>query len=49
MKILCVQICAGLLLAAVNNLVLAQAQPAPQAPTGNAIPVTPDNFNRAEI
>jgi hypothetical protein len=26
----------------------AQAQPVPQAPAGNAIPVTADNFNRAE-
>jgi hypothetical protein len=27
----------------------AQAQPVPQAPAGNAVPVTADNFNRAEI
>jgi hypothetical protein len=25
-----------------------QAQPVPQAPSGNAVPVTADNFNRAE-
>jgi hypothetical protein len=48
MKNLRVQICAGLLLATVNNAALAQAQPAPQAPGGTAIPVTVDNFNRAE-
>jgi hypothetical protein len=47
MKILCVQICAGLLLATTNTASLAQA-PAPQAPAGNAIHVTPDNFTRAE-
>jgi hypothetical protein len=48
MRNLGVQICAGLLVAATTNAALAQAQPAPQAPSGNAIPVTPDNFNRAE-
>ena len=48
MKNLRVQICAGLLLAATNYAALAQAQPAPQAPAGNAVPVTADNFNRAE-
>jgi hypothetical protein len=48
MKNLCIQICAGLLLAAANNAALAQAQPAPQAPAGSTIPVTADNFNRAE-
>jgi hypothetical protein len=37
-----------LLLAATSNAALAQAQPAPQAPAGDAVPVTPDNFNRAE-
>jgi hypothetical protein len=42
------QICAALLLAAANNAALAQAQLAPQAPASNAIPVTVDNFNRAE-
>jgi hypothetical protein len=46
-KNLRVQICAGLLLAAANAA-LAQSQPAPQAPVGNAVPVTADNFNRAE-
>jgi hypothetical protein len=34
-----------LLLAATTT---AFAQPAPQAPAGNAIPVTADNFTRAE-
>ncbi len=48
MKNLRVQICAGLLLAAANNLAFAQTQPTPRAPAGNAIPVTVDNFNRAE-
>jgi hypothetical protein len=48
MKNLRVHVCAGLLLAAVNNGALAQAQSAPQAPTGGAVLVTPDNFNRAE-
>jgi hypothetical protein len=49
MKNLRVQICAGLLLAAVNNnAALAQAQPAPQAPASSAVPVTVDNFRRAE-
>jgi hypothetical protein len=48
MKNLRVQICAGLLLAAANNVALAQAQPAPQTMAGNAIPVTADNFIRAE-
>jgi hypothetical protein len=47
MKNLRVQICAGLLLAA-TNAALAQAQPAPQAPSGDVIPVTADNFKRAE-
>jgi hypothetical protein len=27
----------------------AQGQPVPQGPAGNAVPVTVDNFNRAEI
>ena len=48
MKNLCVQICAGVLLAVTKNAALAQAQPAPQATAGNAIPVTVDNFIRAE-
>jgi hypothetical protein len=43
MKNLCVQIYAGLLLAATTT---AFAQPAPPAPAGNAIPVTADNFIR---
>ncbi len=49
MKNLRVQICAGLLLATVNNAALAQAQPAPQAPAGSAVPVTVDYFRRAEL
>jgi hypothetical protein len=48
MKNLCAQICGGLLLAVANHAALAQAQPAPQAPAGSPILVTPDNFNRAE-
>jgi hypothetical protein len=36
------QICGGVLLAMAGSVSLAQA------PTGDAIPVTPDNFNRAE-
>jgi hypothetical protein len=48
MKCLRVQICAGLLLTAANNAALAQAQSAPQSPTGSSVLVTPDNFNRAE-
>jgi hypothetical protein len=48
MKCLRVQIFAGLLLTASSNAALAQAQPAPQSPTGGTVPVTPDNFNRAE-
>jgi hypothetical protein len=48
MKALRTQICAGLLLATTSSVVLAQAQPAPQAAANSAVPVTPDNFNRAE-
>jgi hypothetical protein len=47
-KNLRVQIYAGLLLAAANNAALAEAQPSPQAPAGDTIPVTVDNFRRAE-
>jgi hypothetical protein len=36
------------LLATIGYAAFAQAQPVPQAPAGNAIPVTADNFNRAE-
>jgi Protein of unknown function (DUF1214)/Protein of unknown function (DUF1254) len=43
-----VQMCAGLLLAATIQLAPAQAQPTPQAPGDSALPVTVDNFNRAE-
>jgi hypothetical protein len=46
MKHFVMQICAALLLAATNHTAL--AQPAPQAPAGNTVPVTVDNFNRAE-
>ena len=46
-KNLCVQICAGLLLT-ITTAALAQAQPAPQPPAGTGIPVTADNFVRAE-
>ena len=31
-----------------GHAAFAQAQPVPQAPAGNAVPVTADNFNRAE-
>ena len=48
MKSLRVHTCAGLLLAAANNAALAQPQPAPQAPASSTVPVTVDNFNRAE-
>jgi Protein of unknown function (DUF1254) len=34
--------------AAATNAALAQAQPAPQAPAGSAVPVTVNNFRRAE-
>jgi len=30
------------------HVACAQAQPLPQAPAGDAVPVTADNFNRAE-
>jgi hypothetical protein len=42
------QICAGLLLVAIINPALAQAQPGPQAAASETALVTPDNFNRAE-
>jgi hypothetical protein len=48
MKNLRVAIYAGLLFAAANTAALAQAQPTPQAPASDTVPVTPDNFNRAE-
>jgi hypothetical protein len=48
MKNLRIEICAALLLAAANHAALAQAQPAPQVPASSAVPVTVDNFNRAE-
>ena len=48
MRNLRVQFCAGMLLAAISVVGLAQAQPPPQAPSGNTTPVTADNFIRAE-
>src|SRR5215469_850619 len=36
------------LLATICQAAFAQAQPVPQAPAGNTVPVTADNFNRAE-
>jgi hypothetical protein len=36
------------LLATIGYAAFAQAQSVPQAPAGNAVPVTADNFNRAE-
>src|SRR5258707_12723962 len=36
------------LLATVGFATFAQAQPVPQVRAGNAVPVTADNFNRAE-
>jgi hypothetical protein len=48
MRNLRVQICAGLLLVAIINPAVAQAQPGPQAPASETALVTPDNFNRAE-
>ena len=48
MKGIRIELCAGLLLAAINGAALAQAQPSPQPPAGTGIPVTADNFVRAE-
>ncbi len=48
MKNLRVQIYVGFLLATAINAALAQPQPAPQAPASSAVPVTVDNFRRAE-
>jgi hypothetical protein len=42
------QIYVGIVLATISHAAFAQAQPAPQSPTGNPVPVTVDNFNRAE-
>jgi hypothetical protein len=47
MKNRCAKICAGLL-PAVLTTALALAQPAPLTPAGNSVPVTADNFKRAE-
>ena len=48
MKELCVEICIGLLFAVINGAAVAQAQNGPQKPPGEAVAVTPDNFDRAE-
>jgi len=48
MKNIRAQILAGLVLATTSHAGFAQTQPAPQSPAGNAIPVTVDNFIRAE-
>ncbi len=48
MKNLRIQLYAGLLLAATNTSAFAQAQPSAQSPAGETIPVTVDNFKRAE-
>jgi hypothetical protein len=42
------QIFAGLVLAIASTSMFAQPQPAPQSPVGSAVPVTADNFIRAE-
>lgn len=42
------QIYVGVLLSAINHDAVSQVQSAPRSPEGNAIPVTADNFNRAE-
>ena len=41
-------ISAILCLATISYAALVLAQPSPQLPAGNAVPVTPDNFVRAE-
>lgn len=48
MKNPCPRIWVGLLLGAANNLAFAQAQTGQQPPSGNIVPVTVDNFIRAE-
>jgi len=48
MKNIRAQILAGLVLATTSHAGFAHTQPAPQSPAGNAIPVTVDNFIRAE-
>jgi hypothetical protein len=47
MKNPCIRICAGLLLT-LTTAALALGQSAPSTPTGNSVPVTADNFIRAE-
>ena len=42
------QIYVGVLLSAISHDAVSQVQSAPRSPEGNAIPVTADNFNRAE-
>ena len=48
MKSLRLKICACLLLAAINTAALVQAQPAPPNRASISVPVTADNFIRAE-
>jgi hypothetical protein len=48
MKHLRAHLSAALWLATISCAVCVQAQPAPQSPEGNVIPVTADNFIRAE-
>ena len=48
MKNLRLKICACLLLAAINTAALVQAQPAPPNRASISVPVTADNFIRAE-
>src|SRR5882762_424129 len=48
MKSFRAQIFAGLVLATASTSMFAQTQPAPQLSAGNVVPVTVDNFIRAE-
>jgi hypothetical protein len=48
MKNLLAHISAALLLATISYAAFVQAQPAPQSSAGNTVPVTADNFRRAE-
>jgi hypothetical protein len=48
MKKLCIRLCATLLLTAGTHTAFAQARSAPPTPAGNSVPVTADNFIRAE-
>jgi len=49
MKSFRAQIFAGLVLATASTSMFAQTQPAPQLSAGNVVPVTVDNFIRAEV